>query len=361
MHRTMWFLTAAAICSQALALSAPQLRAPSCALGRPPASCVGGPRNQVGSRPLAMSMMSLSVANSVATRSAGNIFNDNLLARRSNLQKDRLVKIREVFRQIDHDESGSLDVDEMRAALGTMGIGKSREQVKELITEIDHDGNGRVDEEEFIDLVLNLEKKKKVEDVLQSNSASYTIMWKNKGNVYTAVGHYTAEARRRALRRVRGDDKSFASESAKLSIPVNALSPIAKAVKTGEEVVINAGAGGFLEKMHSPERRSLAKEFGIRHVHFVPVNGGVMEYGRPAGEEVECIKLLNLLVVDTLHPSSPKALFKSVLEILAVLLLIVKLERNDVVNDRTAMHRHPCRSLLFASNLLPFVILGFCV
>jgi len=49
---------------------------------------------------------------------------------------------------------------------------------------------------------------------------------------------------------------------------------------------VNHGANGMLVGLALPVRRTLANEFGIKHIHFVPVVGGeyVMEYGRIAGE-----------------------------------------------------------------------------
>ena len=49
---------------------------------------------------------------------------------------------------------------------------------------------------------------------------------------------------------------------------------------------MNHGANGMLVGLALPVRRTLANEFGIKHIHFVPVVGGeyVMEYGRIAGE-----------------------------------------------------------------------------
>lgn len=89
-------------------------------------------------------------------------------------------------------------------------------------------GSNPCDVAQFVDLVLALEKQKRIEDCLQRNDAIYSILWQKMGNTYRAVGQYTSEARTRALSRVRGDGKTFATESAKLQIPAR-FGPISRA------------------------------------------------------------------------------------------------------------------------------------
>mmetsp|Transcript_89204 Transcript_89204/g.144509 ORF Transcript_89204/g.144509 Transcript_89204/m.144509 type:complete len:423 (+) Transcript_89204:3-1271(+) len=105
--------------------------------------------------------------------------------------------------------------------------------------------------------------------------ASYSIFWQLQGNEFKAIADYTTESRRKALQQVRGDDKSFASESRKVTVDASGSGPIATAAKTGVEVIVtDTGA---------MKRAALAKEFGIKSIHCVPVEGGVLEFGIPAG------------------------------------------------------------------------------
>jgi len=167
-----------------------------------------------------------------------------------------------------------------------------------------------------------------VESCLERYNAVYTMLWKRSSDTgsYRVIAHYSTDARKRALREVRGDDKTFASESAKLSIPGTGNNLIATAERTGEEVIIS-NPGRFW----SLKRRKLALEFGIKHIHFVPVpGGGVMEYGRLAGEELEIVKLLNLQVPQVLRPTSVGTFIKSMAEISWLLLLLVKIENGDI-------------------------------
>lgn len=81
-----------------------------------------------------------------------------------------------------------------------------------------------------------------------------------KGN-FRVAEDFTHESRKKALRKVRGDDKSFASESRNFSPPVNGTDPIASAARSGSKMVIKdpswAVKGGFF-------RTSLARSLASR-------------------------------------------------------------------------------------------------
>lgn len=171
------------------------------------------------------------------------------------------------------------------------------------------------------------ERQKVIDECFEQYDAVYSLLWQREGGVgpYRVAGQYTTSSRKRALRAVRGDDKTFASESAKLAIPGTGSNLIATAARDGQEVVIsNPG------RMWSLQRRSLAQQFGIKHIHFVPVQGGVMEYGRIAGEELEIVKLLALLMPQITHPASLFSFMRAVYETFWLLMLLVKIEQDDV-------------------------------
>ena len=79
--------------------------------------------------------------------------------------------------------------------------------------------------------------------------------------------------------------------------------------------------------MTTMQRSKLAREFGIKEIHFVPTGDGrVIEYGTPSGEEVMCLQLLSLLIEETASTRSPKTFFYNIFEILGLLRLIVVIE-----------------------------------
>lgn len=106
--------------------------------------------------------------------------------------------------------------------------------------------------------------------------ASYTMFWALNGNQreFNVLAEHVTTARRAALKLVRGDDKTFCSESRALRIPSSGSGPIATAAQTREVVVV--------DDVSTMRRAELAKEFDISKVSFVPVEGGVLEYGVPS-------------------------------------------------------------------------------
>ena len=107
--------------------------------------------------------------------------------------------------------------------------------------------------------------------------ASYAILWQKRDNIFEMVAGYTTGARRAALIAARGDDASFETRSREVhKLEADGNGPVNRAYTTGEEVFV-ADAG------HSDMKRAdLAKEFNIKNIHFVPVEGGVLEFGTPS-------------------------------------------------------------------------------
>ena len=123
---------------------------------------------------------------------------------------------------------------------------------------------------------------------------------------------FTTESRKRALRATRGDDKTFSSESRKYTVPVNGRGPIASASRSGEEVIITDTSVMV--------RAAIAKEFGIRCIHFVPLpDGRVLEYGTPSGAEMLYAELLTQLIRRFISAPTIGQCFQLAMEIVWVL------------------------------------------
>jgi hypothetical protein len=106
--------------------------------------------------------------------------------------------------------------------------------------------------------------------------ASYCLFWQKQANgYYSAVAEHTTDERKAALRKARGDDKTFASESMKLKLDSRNPGGVATAARTGKEVVLT-------DMTKLSKRSELAEEFGIIEIHFVPHKDGVFEFGTPA-------------------------------------------------------------------------------
>lgn len=166
-----------------------------------------------------------------------------------------------------------------------------------------------------------------IEETMKKYNAVYTLLWqKGADGDFFCQDDYTLASRKRALRRVRGDDKTFAGESSKLIMPGTGSNLIATADREQKEQIISSP-----DQLVSPLRRELAYEFGINHIHFVPVPGQpgtVMEYGRIAGAELEVANLFSI-VQEELQASAvqkkKKTSFKLILESFFLLVTVVKI------------------------------------
>ena len=63
------------------------------------------------------------------------------------------VKRHAVFRDIDGDGSGSIDIDELKAATEKFGLELSDDAIQSMMSEADSDGNGAIDSDEFYGLM----------------------------------------------------------------------------------------------------------------------------------------------------------------------------------------------------------------
>jgi len=106
--------------------------------------------------------------------------------------------------------------------------------------------------------------------------ASYCLFWERDGDEFVCIADFLTESRRKALAQVRGDGKSFASVSRGQRLNAKGDGPVALAARVGKEIVIDSKTMDGVMK-----RASLAREYGIKRLHFVPTNEGVFEYGTP--------------------------------------------------------------------------------
>jgi len=107
-----------------------------------------------------------------------------------------------------------------------------------------------------------------------AGGASYCIFWRQAGATLQPAAAYVTPDRRSALKRARGDAKTFASESSAGALALADPSPVAICAREQRQVEgVDLG------------RQGLAAEFGVLWSVFIPVKGGVLEYG---GEEEEC-------------------------------------------------------------------------
>ncbi|XP_045187014.1 neo-calmodulin-like isoform X2 [Mercenaria mercenaria] len=99
------------------------------------------------------------------------------------LKKDTYKAMRDVFRTLDEDGSGSLEVTELETAMKSMGVDCSQKDMDNLIKQMDADGNGSVDFFEFCGMVSEKMKVYDPEKELREAFAVFDINGDGKVSV----------------------------------------------------------------------------------------------------------------------------------------------------------------------------------
>merc|ERR1712216_835070 len=69
------------------------------------------------------------------------------------LSEEQIEEIREAFNLFDADNSGAIDVRELKAAMRALGFEVMKEELKKMISDIDNDGNGSIEFDEFLEMM----------------------------------------------------------------------------------------------------------------------------------------------------------------------------------------------------------------
>jgi len=110
-----------------------------------------------------------------------------------------------------------------------------------------------------------------------TSGAGYAIYWCNVDGQLVVASDYVTEERKAELAK-KGFDKSFAEESEAFALSATADGPVATCYKTGEPVFVEDVATSQMK------RKALAAKYGIGQVAWVPMEGGVMEFGTSVGD-----------------------------------------------------------------------------
>merc|ERR1712146_240550 len=68
------------------------------------------------------------------------------------LSEEQIEEIREAFNLFDADNSGAIDVRELKAAMRALGFEVKKEELKKMISDIDN-GNGSIEFQEFLEMM----------------------------------------------------------------------------------------------------------------------------------------------------------------------------------------------------------------
>lgn len=69
------------------------------------------------------------------------------------LTEEQRIEIENAFDLFDKDNSGSIDVVELKDAMRALGINQTKSAIKALMTKVDKDGSGAIDQNEFLALM----------------------------------------------------------------------------------------------------------------------------------------------------------------------------------------------------------------
>merc|ERR1712188_324288 len=74
------------------------------------------------------------------------------------LTEEQIEEIREAFNLFDADNSGAIDVRELKAAMRALGFEVKKEELKKMISDIDNDGNGSIEFQELQDMITQADR-----------------------------------------------------------------------------------------------------------------------------------------------------------------------------------------------------------
>ncbi|GMH22671.1 hypothetical protein Nepgr_024514 [Nepenthes gracilis] len=117
-----------------------------------------------------------------------------------NLSEDEIMGLKEMFKSMDTDNSGTITFEELKAGLPKLGSKISESKVRQLMDAADVDGNGTIDYMEFITATMHMNRMEK-EDHLYT---AFEYFDKDKS------GHISMEELKQALKKHNmGDEKTI--------------------------------------------------------------------------------------------------------------------------------------------------------
>merc|ERR1712127_294403 len=73
--------------------------------------------------------------------------------KKGGLSEEQMEEIREAFNLFDGDQSGAIDVRELKAAMRALGFEVKNEELKKMVADVDGDGNGTIEFGEFLSMM----------------------------------------------------------------------------------------------------------------------------------------------------------------------------------------------------------------
>ncbi|XP_021289318.1 calcium-dependent protein kinase 3-like [Herrania umbratica] len=117
-----------------------------------------------------------------------------------NLSEEEIIGLKEMFKSMDTDNSGTITYEELKAGLPKLGTKLSESEVRQLMEAADVDGNGTIDYIEFITATMHMNRMEREEHLYTA------FQYFDKDN----SGYITMEELEQALRKYNmGDEKTI--------------------------------------------------------------------------------------------------------------------------------------------------------
>ncbi|KAH9626255.1 hypothetical protein KSS87_003460 [Heliosperma pusillum] len=117
-----------------------------------------------------------------------------------NLSEEEIMGLKEMFKSIDTDDSGTITYEELKAGLPKLGTKLSESEVRQLMEAADVDGSGTIDYMEFITATMHMNRMEKEEHLYKA----FEYFDKDKS------GYITMEELEQALKKYNmGDEKTI--------------------------------------------------------------------------------------------------------------------------------------------------------
>merc|ERR1711868_95837 len=114
--------------------------------------------------------------------------------KKGGLTEEQMDEIREAFNLFDGDQSGAIDVRELKAAMRALGFEVKNEELKKMVSDVDNDGNGTIEFAEFLEMMTGkMGEKDSREDIekvfkLFDDDSTNKISFRNLARVAEELG-----------------------------------------------------------------------------------------------------------------------------------------------------------------------------
>jgi calcium-dependent protein kinase len=85
-----------------------------------------------------------------------------------NLSAEEITGLKEMFRSLDTDNSGTITLEELRSGLPKLGTKISESEIAQLMEAADVDGNGTIDYSEFVSATMHMNRLEKEDHILKA-------------------------------------------------------------------------------------------------------------------------------------------------------------------------------------------------